>query len=120
MQSLVALARTVSKCIKNIHTYIQTFFIYIDNEEQQKLIKNIDIAQGKRASDAEDKQLKEKEIELLNEQKNLQQEFLNATKMLEEGSTKLATALNNKALDDVATAEVLVTAANAKLAFLKT
>jgi len=57
---------------------------------------------------------------LLNEQKNLQQEFLNATKMLEEGSTKLATALSNKAFDDVATAEVLVTAANAKLAFLKT
>jgi len=43
------------------HTYIQTFFfIYIDNEEQQKLIKNIDIAQGKHASDAEDEQLKEK------------------------------------------------------------
>ncbi len=61
MQSLVALARTVSKCIKNIHTYIQTFFfIYIDNEEQQKLIKNIDIAQGKHASDAEDEQLEEK------------------------------------------------------------
>jgi len=57
---------------------------------------------------------------LLNEQKNLQQEFVNATKMLEEGSTKLATALNNKAFDDVATAEVFVTAANAKLAFLKT
>jgi len=34
--------------------------IYIDNEEQQKLIKNIDIVQGKHASDAEDEQLKEK------------------------------------------------------------
>ncbi len=56
---------------------------------------------------------------MLNEQKNLQQEFLNATKMLEDGSTKLATALGNKAFDDVATAEVLVTAANAKLAFFE-
>jgi len=64
--------------------------------------------------------LQQEEIEFLNEQKNLQQELLNATKMLEEGSTRLATALSNKAFDDVGTAEVLVTAANAKLAFLKT
>jgi hypothetical protein len=40
--------------------------------------------------------------------------------MFEEEGTKLAKALSNKAFDDVATAEVLITAANAKLAFLKT
>ncbi|CAF1484038.1 unnamed protein product [Rotaria sordida] len=90
-----------------------------DNEEQQKLIKNIDVVNGKRGSDAEHERLGEKEIELLNEQKNLQQELMNATKMLEERSTRLATALSNKTLDDVGTAEVLVTAANAKLAELR-
>ena len=45
---------------------------------------------------------------------------MNATKMLEEGSTRLAISLNNKAFDDVGTAEVLVAAANAKLTVLKT
>ncbi|CAF1297097.1 unnamed protein product [Rotaria sp. Silwood1] len=91
-----------------------------DNEEQQKLIKSIDVVNGKRASDAEHERLEENEIELLNKQKNLQQELMNATKMLEEGSVRLATALSNKTFDDVGTAEVLVTAANAKLAVLKT
>ncbi len=91
-----------------------------DVEEQQNLIKKIDIVQGKRNSDAEDEQSKQKEIDLIDEQKSLQQELIIATKMLEEGSTRLATALSNKAFDDVGTAEVLVTAANAKLAILRT
>ncbi|CAF3425785.1 unnamed protein product [Rotaria sp. Silwood2] len=91
-----------------------------DTEEQQKLIKNIDIVDGKHASDAEHERLEENEIELLNEQNNLQKELMNATKMLEEGSTRLATALSNKAFDDVNTAEVLITAANARLAVLNT
>jgi len=39
--------------------------------------------------------------------------------MLEEGTTRLAAAMNNKKFDDMGTAEVLVTAANAKLAVLK-
>ena len=40
--------------------------------------------------------------------------------MLEEESARLVVAINNRKFDDVATAEVLVTAANAKLAILKT
>ena len=40
--------------------------------------------------------------------------------MLGEESARLAVAINNRKFDDVATAEVLVTAANAKLAILKT
>ena len=47
-------------------------------------------------------------------------ELTNATKMLEEGSARLVAAINNKKLDDIGTTEVLVTAANAKLAVLKT
>jgi len=39
---------------------------------------------------------------------------------LEEGSARLVAAINNKKLDDIGTTEVLVTAANAKLAVLKT
>ncbi|CAF4367197.1 unnamed protein product [Rotaria sp. Silwood2] len=42
-----------------------------DNEEQQKLIRQIDVVNGKRASDAEHERLEENEIELLNKQKNL-------------------------------------------------
>ncbi|CAF1177082.1 unnamed protein product [Rotaria sordida] len=99
----------------------EAYSCYIkDNEEQQKLIKNIDVVNVTRAFDTKHERLEENEIELLNEQKNLKQELLNATKMLEERSTRLATALNNKASDDVGTAEALVTAANAKLAVLKT
>ncbi len=40
--------------------------------------------------------------------------------MLEEGTTRLAAAMKNKKFDDIGIAEVLVTAANAKLAALKT
>ncbi len=40
--------------------------------------------------------------------------------MLEKGTIRLAAAMNNKKFDDIGTAEVLVTAANAKLAVLKT
>ncbi len=40
--------------------------------------------------------------------------------MLEKRTTRLAAAMNNKKFDDIGTAEVLVTAANAKLAVLKT
>ncbi len=69
--------------------------------------------------DAEHERIEEKEIQLINEQKNLQEELNKATHMLEEGTTRLAAAMNNKTFDDMGTAEVLVTAANAKLAFLK-
>ena len=57
---------------------------------------------------------------MLSEGKNLQEELTKATKMLEEESARLAVAINNRKFDDVATAEVLVTAANVKLAILKT
>ncbi len=40
--------------------------------------------------------------------------------MLEEGSEKLAAAINNKKLIDIGTAEVLLTAANDNLHNLKT
>jgi hypothetical protein len=91
-----------------------------DNEERQKIIKNIDVVNGKRSSDAEHERLEEKEIHLMNEQKNLQEEFTSATKMLKEGSARLAEAVDNKKFDDIGTAEVLITAANTKLAILKT
>jgi len=57
---------------------------------------------------------------LLSEGKNLQEEFTKVTKMLEEESTRLAVTINNRKFDAAATAEVLVTFANAKLAILKT
>ncbi len=91
-----------------------------DNEQQQKLIKSTDVFNGKRGPDAEHERLEEKETQLINEQKNLQEELTKATNMLEEGTTRLAAAVKNKKFDDIGTAEVLVTAANAKLADLKT
>ena len=57
---------------------------------------------------------------MLSEGKNLQEELTKATKMLEEESARLAVAINNRKFDDVAIAEVLVTAASANLAILKT
>ena len=89
-----------------------------DNEQQQKLIKNIDSMNGKRASDAQDEQSEEKENQLINEQKVLQDELTKATKMLEEGSTRLAAAMNIREFNEVSIAEVLITAANAKLTVL--
>ena len=91
-----------------------------DNEQQQKLIRNTDAVNGKRGPDAEHERLEEKETHFINEQKNLQEELTKATNMLEEGTTRLAAAMKNKRFDDIGTAEVLVTAANAKLSDLKT
>ncbi|CAM2724318.1 unnamed protein product [Rotaria socialis] len=68
-----------------------------DNDRQQKLVKNVDT-----------------------EQKQLQEDLAKATNLLEEGSKRLAAAINNKTFDDLSTAEVLVTATNTKLAALKT
>jgi hypothetical protein len=85
---------STSKLLSNVHDAHSRYAK--DNEEQQKLIKNMDIINGKRSSNAEHERLEEKESELMNEQKNLQEELTNATKMLEEGSVRLATAANYK------------------------
>ncbi|CAF1225658.1 unnamed protein product [Rotaria sordida] len=90
-----------------------------DIEEQQKLINSIDVINGKRASNVQHEQLEEKENQLIKEQKTLQDELTKATKMLEEGSTRLATAMNNKEFNEIGIAEVLLTAANARLTVLK-
>ena len=87
--------------------------------KQQKLIKSTDVVNRKRDPDAEHERLA-KETQLINEQQNLQEELTKATNMLDEGTTRLAAAMKNKKFDDIGTAEVLVTAANAKLAALKT
>ena len=42
------------------------------------------------------------------------------TKMLKDGSARLAAATKSKKFDDIGTAEILVTATDAKLAILKT
>ena len=55
----------------------------------------------------------------MNEQKTLQEELNKATNMLEEGSTRLAKAISDREFHEICVAEVLVTAANAKLAVLK-
>lgn len=109
---------TTNALISNVQEAHSRYVKY--NAEQQKLMKTIDAVNGKRAAEAEHESMEENEIELLNKQKHLQQELVNATKMLEEGSTRLATALSSKAFDDVGTAEVLIAAANAKLTVLNT
>jgi hypothetical protein len=90
-----------------------------DNEQQQKLLNNGDDANGKRTRDVEREELEEKENQLLNEQKTLQEELNKATKMLEEGSIRLAKATIDREFHEISVAEVLVTAANAKLVVLK-
>ncbi|CAF1490697.1 unnamed protein product [Adineta steineri] len=63
--------------------------------------------------------LGEKEIELVNHQIILQEDLVSATRMLKEGSTRLATVVNSKDFNDVGIAELLMTAAKAKLSILK-
>jgi len=77
------------------------------------------VVNGKRSADVEQVQLQEKENQLLNEQKKLQEELDEATKILEEGSSRLGAAVHDGKFYDIATAEVLVTAANSKLIVLK-
>ncbi|CAF3741579.1 unnamed protein product [Rotaria socialis] len=109
---------TTSTLISNVK---EAYLRYTkDNEQQQKLIKNTDVVNGKQGPEVEHERLEEKETQLINEQKNLQEELTKATNMLEEGTTRLAAAMKNKKFDDIGTTEVLVTAANAKLAVLKT
>jgi hypothetical protein len=73
----------------------------------------------KLAVDVQREQLQEKENQLIDEQKNLQEELDKATKMLEEGSTRLAADIDTRQYNEISIAEVLVTAANAKLTVLK-
>ena len=82
--------------------------------------KNIDVVNGKRFSDVEHQRLKEEEIQLLSGGKNLQKESTKASKIMEEESARLTVGINNRKFDNIATAEVLVIASNAKLAILKT
>ena len=58
-------------------------------EQQQKLTKNIDVMNGKRASDVQHEQSEEKENELINEQKTLQEELTKATKCWRKGAQNL-------------------------------
>jgi len=90
-----------------------------DKEQQQKLIKHNDVVNSKRTSDIEREESDEKENQLMKEQKSLQEELTNATKMLEEGSARLLKAVSDKEFNDIGVAEVLVTAANTKLTVLK-
>jgi hypothetical protein len=83
------------------------------------LLKNGDEANGKRTRDVVREELEEKENQLLNEQKTLPEELNKTTKMLEEGRTRLAKAMSDREFHEIGVAEVLVTAANAKLAVLK-
>ncbi len=90
-----------------------------DNEHQQKWLKHGDEANGKRTRDVLREELEGKENQLLNEQKTLQEESNKATKMLEEGSTRLTKAMSDREFHEICVADVLVKAANAKLAVLK-
>ena len=56
---------------------------------------------------------------MISQQKTLQEELIRATKVLEEGSTRTAEAMNNRELNGIDTAEVFITAGNAKLIVLK-
>ncbi|CAF1074423.1 unnamed protein product [Adineta steineri] len=109
---MVPITATLISNVKDAHSrYVKA------NEEQNKILNSVRCGDEKRACDAG--HLDEEEIELLNKQKILQQDLVSAMKMLEEGSTRLATAVNSKDFNDVGTAELLVTAANAKLSVLK-
>ena len=49
----------------------------------------------------------------------MQEELTKATKMLEEGRTRLVAAMNNREFNEIGVAEILVTGANAGLTVLK-
>jgi hypothetical protein len=108
---------TTSTMISNVQEAYSRYAKY--NEQQQKASEKNVVVNGKRAADVEGERLQEKENQLINEQKKLQDELNQATKMLEEGTFRLSAALNNGKLNDIGTAEVLVTAANSKLTVLK-
>ena len=109
--------RTTSTLLSNVQEAYSRYAK--DIEQQQKLTKNIDVMNGKWASDVQHEQSEEEENGLINGQKTLQEELTKATKMLEEGSTRLVAAMNNREFNEIDIAEVLVTAANARLAVLK-
>ncbi len=70
-------------------------------------LKRVASINGKRACDVECEELEEKENHLINEQKILQEELTKTTKMLEEGSTRLATAITNREFNGISITEVL-------------
>ncbi|CAF1373146.1 unnamed protein product, partial [Rotaria sp. Silwood1] len=73
----------------------------------------------KQSSEIAYQRLDGKEIQQLIEQRNLPEEFFQPIKMLEERSTKLIAAKNNKKLDNVVIAKALVIGDNDKLTVLK-
>lgn len=77
------------------------------------------MATSKQTGNHERHEAEEKENQLMDEQKQLQEELNKTTKMLEEGSARLVKAVGDRDFNDVSIAEVLVTAANAKLLVLK-
>ena len=77
----------------------------------------MDVLNGKGSSDIQHEQ-SERENELINKQKALQ-ELITATKTLEEGNTRLAAAMNNRKFIGIDIAEVFVSDGNAKLTVFK-
>jgi len=110
---------TTTTLLLNVQEAYSRYAKDIEQQQQQKLIQNNNMMNEKLAANVEREQLQEKENQLINEQKSLQEELNEATKMLEEGSTRLATAIGTRQFNEISIAEVLVTAANAKLTVLK-
>ncbi|CAF4553885.1 unnamed protein product [Rotaria sp. Silwood2] len=94
---------------------------HADQEKMQRLIKEKEEAESA-AKLLKDRELLliEKEQKLIDERNVLQRELDNASKMLDEGNSRLEAAVATKNFGDIEVAQLLIGGANKKLDALKT
>ncbi|CAF3008436.1 unnamed protein product [Rotaria sp. Silwood2] len=92
----------------------------IDQEKIQKLIKEKEeLETAAKLLKTQELLLVEKEQKLIDERKLLQHELNNASKMLDEGNSRLEAAVATKNFDNVEVAQLLIGGANKKLDVLR-
>lgn len=87
---------------------------------QQLLKERKEAEDVSKSLQAEQLLLAEKEQQLVEERKALQHELNNASKMLDEGNSRLQAAMATKNFDAVEVAQLLIGGASTKLDLLKT
>ncbi|CAF1554275.1 unnamed protein product [Rotaria sordida] len=105
-----------NECVKDAHSRY-----HADQEKMQRLINEKEEAESA-AKLLKDRELLliEKEQKLIDERNVLQRELDNASKMLDEGNSRLEAAVATKNFGDIEVAQLLIGGANKKLDALKT
>ncbi|CAF4034203.1 unnamed protein product [Rotaria sordida] len=105
-----------NECVKDAHSRY-----HADQEKMQRLLNEKEEAESA-AKLLKDRELLliEKEQKLIDERNVLQRELDNASKMLDEGNSRLEAAVATKNFGDIEVAQLLIGGANKKLDALKT